>query len=469
MKRIILDKNNKEMGILSWIYALLGIAFSIFLIIWASPWWIILLAFFIDVYFLKKINWSWYKTSENGFIRVTMSWIYDIVFAIIAISILNLFFGQNFMIPTSSLEKTLLVGDYLVVEKLSYGPRMPMTPIALPLAHNEAFGAKSYIDKPSLPYKRLKGLGKVELGDLVVFNFPAGDTVAMKMPNPDYYTLISIYGRERVNNDKETFGDIIYRPVDKRDFYVKRAVALAGDKFEIKNNQIYLNDKKAENPKNLQYNYYIATDGTDISSALMDELGITYTDMKFVSRGDIVAFQSIFKNIEVPSSTFAIYHSPLTNEMISKLKKEPYIKAIEIEHNDRKDVYPLDYNTGWTRDNYGPIIIPKAGMTIELDAKNIAIYKRVIEAYEGHKFEVSDGKYIIDGKETSKYTFAMDYYWMMGDNRHNSADSRYWGFVPEDHIVGKPFFLWFSRNEEKKVLDKGGIRWSRMMKTIKSK
>lgn len=438
--------------VLNYIWGILGISFSIFMCIWVSWWWLILLVFVLDVYFFKFINWHWYRKSQNKLVRVTMGWVTDVVFAVIAISIFSLFFFQNFTIPSSSLEKTMLIGDYLFVNKLSYGPRMPITPVSLPLAHNEMpiFGGKSFFGGIQWKYRRLKGFGKVERNDLVVFNFPAGDTVATKMPNPDYYNLCKVYGKEYVKNNPKIFGEIIYRPVDKRDFYVKRCVGLPGDLFEIRDNQIYINGEKSVNPKHLQYNYIIKTNGTPITTSLLDQLDISYDDMQQLGVGE---------NNEI------YYHCPLTQYTKAELQKEPYITSIEIEKSTDTNVYPIDLDMGYTRDNYGPIEIPKKGKVIELTHRNISLYERCITAYEGHTLSYTDGKVLIDGKPAEKYTFEQDYYWMMGDNRHNSADSRYWGFVPEDHIVGKPAFIWFSKNKDKGLFN-GGIRWKRMMRMI---
>lgn len=438
--------------VLNYIWGILGISFSIFMCIWVSWWWLILLVFVLDVYFFKFINWHWYRKSQNKLVRVTMGWVTDVVFAVIAISIFSLFFFQNFTIPSSSLEKTMLIGDYLFVNKLSYGPRMPITPVSLPLAHNEMpiFGGKSFASGIQWKYRRLKGFGKVERNDLVVFNFPAGDTVATKMPNPDYYNLCKVYGKEYIKNNPKIFGEIIYRPVDKRDFYVKRCVGLPGDLFEIRDNQIYINGEKSVNPKHLQYNYIIKTNGTPITTALLDQLDISYDDMQQLGVGE---------NNEI------YYHCPLTQYTKAELQKEPYITSIEIEKSTDTNVYPIDLDMGYTRDNYGPIEIPKKGKEIELTNRNISLYERCITAYEGHSLSYTDGMVLIDGKPAEKYTFEQDYYWMMGDNRHNSADSRYWGFVPEDHIVGKPAFIWFSKNKDKGLFS-GGIRWKRMMRMI---
>lgn len=445
------------------------VLFSLFMMWWASPWWVLFLIFIIDLYFIRYINWGWYKTSPHKWVRVSMGWVDDILFALIALTILNTYFFQNFMIPTSSLEKTLLVGDYLFVEKWSYGPRVPMTPIAVPLAHNTLpMGlGKSYLEKPHLEYKRLKGFREVQLNDIVVFNFPAGDTVAVKMPNPDYYTLKAIYGKQYILDHPKEFGELVYRPVDRRDHYVKRCVALPGDTLIIRDNQIYLNGKRAENPKEMQLNYFVQTNGTAISEALLDELGVNYRDVAHLASGG--DFSSIGLEL-LPNGTYGqVYHMPLTEAMRAQLEREPYVASIRVETSDRDDVYPIGYRTGWTRDNYGPIVIPKRGMTVALTPQNVALYERCITAYEGHTLEVqATGGYLIDGVPSDSYTFQMDYYWMMGDNRHNSADSRYWGFVPEDHVVGRPFLLWFSRNSEKGLFS-GGIRWSRMFRIVSSK
>ena len=219
-----------------------GIIITLFIIftLWAGLWWLLLLPLLIDFYFTRLINWRYLRQHPNPLVRTLGTLLEDVVFVVVMVSLIFTYFFQNFAIPSSSLEKTLLIGDYLFVNKLSYGPRVPMTPIALPLAHNTAFGHKSYLDKPSLPYRRLRGLGRVERNDLVVFNFPAGDTVALNMPNPDYYTLCSAYGRDAVWADRAQFGEIIYRPVDRRDHYVKRCIGLPGEFISIKDNQVYI-------------------------------------------------------------------------------------------------------------------------------------------------------------------------------------------------------------------------------------
>lgn len=452
--------------------AIVTILYILF-IIWAGPWWLLGLPLVIDLYFSKYIHWSWYRSHPNKTVRVTCSWIGDILFAVIGVALISMFFFQNFAIPSSSLEKTMLIGDKLFVSKLAYGPRMPITPIHVPLTHNTLpiSGGKSYMDHPQWKYRRLKGFGHVQREDLVVFNFPAGDTVALKKTNPDYYTLCKIYGRDVVWSDKIQFGNVVYRPVDRRDHFVKRCVGMPGDNLQIINNQLYINGKPEHNPSRMQLNYWVQTDGTPLNQELLDDLGINYRDVA-VMQSD--ATQQFIKGTgfkALADGQFGlIYHLPLTTKMLETIKREPYVKAISVEQDNSTDlIYPLTINTGWTRDNYGPVWIPRKGMKVKLNENALALYSRCIKNYEGHDLKVNtDGTVLIDGKPADTYTFGQDYYFMMGDNRHMSADSRYWGFVPEDHIVGKPAFIWLSTNDEKGLFN-GKIRWSRMMRPVKDK
>ncbi|MBF1317587.1 MAG: S26 family signal peptidase, partial [Porphyromonadaceae bacterium] len=347
-------------------------------------------------------------------------------------------------------------------------------------------GHKSYLDEPSLPYRRLKGFGKVERNDLVVFNFPAGDTVALNMPNPDYYTLCATYGRDAVWSDRAQFGEIVYRPVDRRDHYVKRCIGLPGERFEIRNKQVYIDGKAIANPEKMQYNYFLQTDGRALPQEILDDLEINDRDVQLIydqrtyqpssETGTIDGYLRYaglsFQPTDAEGHYGAIYYLPLTEEMKTRLKAEPYVRAIAVDiaqPQSSTGVYPVDFKTPWTKDNYGPLLIPRRGLKIVLNPTAVALYHRCIRNYEGHRLEVqSDGTVLIDGKPSTTYTFQQDYYFMLGDNRDMSADSRYWGFVPEDHIVGKPAFLWLSINSER-PLTNGGIRWSRMMRLIHDK
>ena len=413
---------------------------------WSSLGWLVLLPVIIDAFTTQYINWNWWKRykpaaageAENPHANKTLyticSWIDAILFALIAVYFINLYIFQNYQIPTSSLEKSLRVGDFLFVSKMSYGARVPNTPLSMPLVQHTfprwLGGGKSYIDKPHWDYKRLAGWDTPEKGDIVVFNYPAGDTVCSKMQNPDYYTLCHYYGKQVVEQRKDIFGDIIVRPVDRRENYVKRCVGTPGDTLQIIDNIVYINGIAEPTREGVQYNYIVQTDGHILTHSYLDKIGISKDDRRTLDAG--------------------VYHFPLTKEMKAALEKNPHITSITIEPEQQGgDVYPLGHNH-WTRDNYGPIYIPRRGETVEITPDNYWLYQRIADAYESQPMEV--------GKP---YTFQMDYYWMMGDNRHNSADSRYWGFVPEDHIVGRPVFIWLSI-EKDKAWGKGHIRWNRI-------
>ena len=333
------------------------------------------------------------------------------------------------------------------MNKVVYGPRVPQTPLHFPLAQNTLpiLNCKSYIEHPQLEYHRLKGLRNVERMDIVVFNFPAGDTVALKCTNPDYYTLCLERGRDVVNNNKEVFGDIIYRPVDRRDNYVKRCLGLPGETLQIKGGIVYVNGKALPQPKNVQYFYYVETDGTLIGDDLFDELGI---------------------NMEDRHGQGSQYILPLTGEMKKKLESLSWVLTIQRIQPDPGETiitYPVGTDYGWTHADYGPVWIPKKGAKIDLTLQNLPLYERCIRNYECNTLEVKGNQILINGKPATSYTFKMDYYWMQGDNRDNSLDSRYWGFVPEDHIVGTPAIILISFDKDHSLFN-GGIRWNRIFK-----
>ena len=450
-----------------------GIATFLYLLftLWMQNAWLLLgLILIVDIFLTQYIPWGAWKQSKNPQIRSILGWVDDIVFALVAVYFINIFVFQNYQIPSSSLEKSLLVGDYLFVSKLSYGPRVPNTPIAFPLVQNTfpIFNCKSYLDWPEWGYKRVKGLGEVKRDDIVVFNFPAGDTVALKVQNPDYYTLVKEYGRDYVWEDKATFGDVIYRPVDKRENYVKRCIGMPGDTIEIRNNQVFIDGKAAKNPEKLQYNYFIETDGSMLSEEQFRLLDISKDDRVMINgnnNANLMSFLGIQPNAQGQFNP--VYHFPMTQKALETAKKLPIIKQVIIEPDSfgGATYFPVDYPTGWSRDNYGPLWIPKKGATIPLTEENIGLYSRCIRNYEGNTLEVKKGKAYINGQPADSYTFKYDYYWMIGDNRHNSADSRSWGFVPEDHIVGKPIMIWLSLDKDRGIFD-GGIRWNRMFRWV---
>lgn len=455
-------------------FAIAAVLYGLF-ILWMQNGWLalgyILLA---DIYLTKYIPWGAWKKTNNPTLKSIYDWIDDIIFALVAVYFINLFIFQNYQIPSSSLEKSLLVGDYLFVSKVSYGPRVPNTPLSFPLVQNTLpiLNCKSYLDWPSWGYKRVAGLGQIQRNDIVVFNFPAGDTVATLQQNPDYYTLVQMYGREAVRMNKQSFGEIIYRPVDKRENYVKRCVGLPGDSLSIRNNQVYINGKAAQNPKNMQLNYFVETE-TPLTETMFRNWGVSRDDyMPYgqpctVTDPETLSFLGFQPNAN--GAYNLVYRFPMTEAMVAQVKKLPSVKKVIVEPEiiGGTMYYPVDYDNGWTRDNYGPIWIPKRGATIELTPENLALYRRCIKNYEHNELEEKDGVVYINGEKATTYTFQYDYYWMMGDNRHNSADSRSWGFVPEDHIVGKPIMIWLSLDKDRSLFD-GGIRWNRLFRWVDS-
>jgi len=420
-------------------------------VIWVGNYWLLIgMGVIFDMYITKKVHWAFWK--KRGVKKQTkvIEWVDAIIFAVIAATFIRMFFIEAFTIPTSSMEKSLLVGDYLFVSKVSYGPKIPNTPIAFPFAHHTlplTTSTKSYVEWVKWPYNRLAGLNDINNNDVVVFNFPEGDTVVVGLENPSYYTQVRQQGRRMVWN----FHDIIVRPVDKRENYIKRCVGIPGDVIEVKHNQLFVNGKKSQIDDKLQFTYIITTDGTTINPRILRKYDISQEDI---------------------SSSYISGHEyilPLTNENAEKIRKFANVKSVEkVEYpagrTESGEIFPHSPLYNWSRDNFGPLEIPKKGQTVKLTMKNLPIYERVIDLYEENDLEVKGSKIFINGKEASEYTFKMDYYWMMGDNRHKSQDSRYWGFVPEDHIVGKAIFIWLSLDKDKSFL--GKIRWSRMFRSI---
>ena len=462
-------------------FAVVAVLYLLFLY-WVKSWWgLLVLPFIFDVYITKKIKWQWWRDSE-GATRFIMSWVDALVFALVAVYFINLFFFQNYVIPSSSLEKSLLTGDYLFVSKVSYGPRKPQTPLTLPLTQHTlpVFECRSYIEWPQWKYERAKGLGTVQQNDIVVFNYPAGDTlcsapqyqsqdfyrlayglgegdyaskhggylpnIAQMQPQQqrDFFAMLYADGRKIISDNPAEYGDVITRPVDRRENYVKRCVGLPGQTLQIKNRIVYTDGRANKEPDNVQYCYNVKLRG-QLPIELFDQLGISQEDIISLNQQGYL---------------------PLTKASVKALRaRKDLVESVTMVNDPTTwDIYPLNGNKGWTRDNYGPVWIPKKGASIKLTMDNIAIYERPIKVYEGNDLRVRGGKIYINGKEAKSYTFKMDYYWMMGDNRHNSLDSRYWGFVPEDHIVGKPIFIWWSHDPDHSGFS--GIRWSRLFRFV---
>ncbi|KPK87958.1 MAG: hypothetical protein AMS27_00935 [Bacteroides sp. SM23_62_1] len=427
-----------------------GVIYSL-VVVWFGFYWLLLgLLLIFDAYFTKLISWKYPRKilSQFRLLQEFIDWAGTILIALIFVIIIRTFIIEAYTIPTPSMEKTLMVGDYLFVSKISYGPKLPNTPLAFPFTHNTMpiSHKKSYSTRIQWPYKRLAGLRDIRYNDVVVFNFPEGDTVVNQFPDQNYYSLLRNYGRNSILNQY----DIITRPVDKRENFVKRCVGLPGDTLKILHSVIYINNQILKDPESVQFNYYVRTNGEQIGTDKLENFEITTTDRLY--------------NPDHESYVFA-----LTRKQAENIKDLSGISTVtKLENTNRQlsylSYFPYDPNFLWNEDNFGPLIIPKKGMTIALTPRLLPLYKRIILVYEQNKVEQRDNIIYINNSPASSYTFKMNYYFMMGDNRHNSADSRIWGFVPEDHIVGKAILIWLSIDKTKSSFKK--FRWNRMFKRI---
>ena len=450
-----------------WIVSLI----YILVVIWIGNFWLFIgLAVIYDMYVSEKVNWTFWK-KRHGKNSAFIEWLDALIFAVIAVTLINIFLFQNYRIPTPSMEKSLLIGDHLFVSKLAYGPRMPNTPIAFPFTQHTmpVTNGKSWSDLIIWKYKRLKGGGHVRHNDPIVFNFPAGDTVVVDEQVTSYYEIVRRTARELKSRDsysgttlkpdsyylqnarKEIRDqrEIIYRPVDRRDNYVKRCVGLPGDSVAIKGGVLFVNGKEVPDNSTQQTTYVISTNGTTINPKAFERLLISRSDQTMISG--------------------SAYLLPLTKsnaETISKFTNVSEVSPVLARAGEwAPHIFPHKETYRWNEDNFGPLWIPAKGATVRIDTSNLCLYDRIIEVYEGNKLRVDGSTIYINDSPATSYTFKMDYYWMMGDNRHNSADSRYWGFVPEDHVVGKPKFIWLSVDKEGNGLKK--VRWNRMFMRVR--
>tara|TARA_B110000090_G_scaffold22768_1_gene22412 strand:- start:15 stop:1277 length:1263 start_codon:yes stop_codon:yes gene_type:complete len=404
-------------------FIIFTIAWSLFVYVLEGEWLYFIPLIVGDILFWETLNYKFWKKREKKPKKKkseVRSWIDAIGFAVIAATLLRTFLIEAYTIPTSSMEKSMLIGDFLFVSKVAYGPRVPMTPIAFPLVHHTMpiGNGKSYTEAVKLPYHRMKGLGEIERNDCVVFNWPA-----------------------------ETLG----RPVDKKENYVKRCVGVPGDKIELIDAQLMVNDAPQEEPEGMkkQWHYNVSTKGTGLNPNILYE------------KYDITEGGYGRNKNE--------YNLTLTNESRDAIQNFTNVTSVKRQYEKggiyADYIFPHDKNFKWNVDNFGPITVPAAGETVSITTENLSIYKDIIERYENNKLEVVAGEIYINDKVATTYTFAMDYFWMMGDNRHNSADSRFWGFVPENHIVGKALFVWMSWDTRGKGLNK--IRWNRLFSSVK--
>ncbi|MES2678297.1 MAG: signal peptidase I [Bacteroidota bacterium] len=391
--------------------------------------------------------------------KIIKNWVDPIIFAVIAASIIRGYFIEAFTIPTSSLEKSLMVGDFLFVNKFAYGPKIPQTPLSFPFAHQTlpfSETKKSYLEWIKLPYFRLPGFGTVKNDQIVVFNYPDGDTVALGFQDMSYYQLVRYVGYENINNpnfmpdprNQRKVGKIVSRPVDKREHYVKRCVGIAGDNLEVRNSEIYINNKLQKMPEHAQHNYMVKCSSQLFGYEVVMPNGRPgLSNLELLDKYDIYATEV---GILAESKDTMIYRLNMPAHIAEEIRKIPTVVSV-IRMNEEKglaepSIFPHNPAYAWNNDNFGPLLIPKKGLTIPIDTHNLCLYEKIMNTYDNgiHQVSRQGAQVLYDGQPITSYTFKQDYYFMMGDNRHNSADSRSWGMVPFDHIVGSPFFVWFS-------------------------
>lgn len=447
-----------------------------------SDSFLVIITFGLYILYINYLTDSKYNANRSLKPRSELGeWISSITFAIIAATLVHTYFMQPFTIPTSSLEKSLLVGDYLFVSKFHYGARVPSTVIAAPMVHDSLpfTGTASYLKKPQLPYTRLPGLQKIKNNDIVCFNWPAD-------------TLATMWG--------DTSGKFTYKPVDKKTNYVKRSVGIAGDSLEMINGYFYINGKKNVLPDRAKLQFYytyeskkpisqstypkflIDKERTGVYKILSEYWNNSKVQDAIKKNGNLAKIGSDSLYTEVAGgintdlarklkmvSVENKININLTEEEVNRLMKYPYTVSLKkVNHGADNAIFPHIEKLGWSQDNFGPIYIPKAGSSVELTSESLPFYEQIIKNYENNDLQVVGENIFINGKKVDSYTFKQDYFYLIGDNRHNSLDARYWGYVPFDHVLGKPVMIWFSWNANAASFGAKlkSIRWNRLFTTV---
>lgn len=429
-------------------FGLSGLFWSL-LVIWIGlyPLLIINLVLF-DHIITGKVDWRMRSLHLPRYLRSALEWLSILALALVCSFSIKILLVETYKIPTPSMEETLLAGDYIFVSKLAFGPRLPATPLAIPFYHNKLpSGKKSYSDRINMRHKRLKGFSQVKRDDIIVFNFPEGDSMVVQYPGQNYYSLVRQYGREYILSEFE----IITHPVDKRENYIKRCIALPGDTIRIHEGNVSINGKRGAELPLQKFKYYVTTNGSPLPDELLDSLKILKT---------AVTYNPV-------NSLHVLY---LAEEHVNTLRSFTQVRSISRYTEptlsfQNQEIFPHSDFYRWTGDNFGPLRIPARGDTILLDHITLPLYERIIDIYEENDLQVKDGDIYINGEAATQYVIRMDYYFVMGDNRHNSADSRYWGFVPENHLLGKAVNVWFSIEPDRGII--GGLRKERIFRPIK--
>ena len=435
----------------TWKYIWLAISALLWsvIMVWTHLWYLLIFNLvFLDIFITRRVDWTLRKYGLPGFLQSSIEWLAVLILAIVFSFTIKVLFVEAYKIPTPSMEETLLAGDFIFVSKLAYGPRLPRTPLAIPFYHNKLpSGKKSYTEWIRMPYRRLWGFSRVKRDDIIVFNFPEGDTMVVQYPGQNYYSLVRQYGRDYMLSEF----DIITHPVDKRENYIKRCIGLPGDRIAIVDGEILVNGKIRPANPGRKHKYYVTTTGEPLPEPLLDSLKILKSSVTY----------------NPVNSLHVLY---LTAEKVESLRSYHDVRSIKqyaepMLSFQNQEIYPHSPVYRWTGDNFGPLRVPAKGDTIRLTLINLPVYQRIIEVYEHNELQLTEGVIHINEQPSSNYIFQMDYYFVMGDNHHNSADSRYWGFVPEDHLLGKAVTVWFSIEPDRPLIE--GLRKERIFNSIK--